>query len=396
MHIHLDALGGAAGDMFAAAMVDARPEIEEPVRAAIAALDPPPDVSWEFRPHDDGALAGRRFVVRGPEPAHSTPARALAERISGAALSAPVRDRARAMLDAAAEAEAAVHGVSPADVRFHELGGWDTPIDFVAAAAAIEILGAAGWSCGPLPRGRGTVETAHGTLPLPAPAALRLLEGFVLVDDGVEGERVTPTGAAILRHLAPSQAPDPTPRKLLASGHGFGARALKGRSNALRAALYEDAAPGAALAADRAARLAFDVDDQTPEDLALALEQIRAAPGTIDVVQYPLVGKNGRLAARVEVLARPEAADALAELCLAETTTLGLRRAVVDRLVLDRRQVRVDGPGGPVRVKVAARPGGARTAKAELADLRGAGGGHAARAGAARGGGAAGVGGRRR
>ena len=382
MHVHLDALGGAAGDMFAAAMVDARPEIEEPVRAAIAALDPPPDVSWEFRPHDDGALAGRRFVVRGPEPAHSTPARALAERISGAALPAPVRDRARAMLDAAAEAEAAVHGVAPADVRFHELGGWDTPIDFVAAAAAIEALGAPGWSCGPLPRGRGAVETAHGALPLPAPAALRLLEGFVLVDDGLEGERVTPTGAAILRHLAPSQAPDPTPRKLLASGHGFGARKLEGRSNALRAALYEDAAAGAnaALAADRAARLAFDVDDQTPEDLALALERIRAAPGAIDVVQHPLVGKNGRLAARVEVLARPEAADALAELCFAETTTLGLRRDVVDRLVLDRGQVRVDGPGGPVRVKVAARPGGARTAKAELADLRGEGGGHAARA----------------
>ena len=376
MHAHLDALGGVAGDMFAAAMVDARPALAEPVHAALAALDLPPQVSWEFRAHNDGVLAGRRFVVEGPAPGHSTPASLLAGRLTDAALAPPVRERALAMLRAVAEVEAAVHDVPAAEVRFHELGGWDTLVDFTAAAAVVEALGLATWSCGVLPRGRGAVETAHGVLPLPAPATLRLLEGFVLADDGLEGERITPTGAAILRCLSPSQAPDPTPRRLLAAGHGFGSRRLKGRSNALRVSLYDEARPsGAAGAAgvagaDRVAQLSFDVDDQTPEDLALALDRLRAAPGAIDVTWHMLVGKNGRMTARVEVLAQPEAAEALAERCFAETATLGLRRRIVERLVLDREIVRVDGPDGEVRVKVAARPGGGRTAKAELADLR--------------------------
>ena len=375
MHVHLDALGGVAGDMFAAALVDARPALAEAVDEALAALDAPPGVSHEFRTHDDGVLAGRRFVVAGPAPGPATPASELFRVLDASQLPEPVRARARAMMRAVAEAEAAVHDLPADRVMFHELGGWDTPIDFVAAAAAIEALGPCGWSCGPLPRGRGTVETAHGALPLPAPAALRLLKGFVLIDDGLDGERVTPTGAAILRHLAPSQAPDGTPRRLVSAGHGFGARALRGRSNALRASLYADAADDERMGAGGAARnrvaeLTFDIDDQTPEDLAAALDRLRAAPGALDVAQLPLVGKNGRLAARVEILARPEHADALARLCFSETTTLGLRRRSVERLVLERETARIDGPGGPVRVKTAARPGGRRTAKAEIADVR--------------------------
>ncbi len=377
MHVHLDAPGGVAGDMFAAALVDARPTLAEPVRAALAALDLPPGIAHQFRPHDDGVLAGRRFIVSGPEPAHATAVSTLDAKLAEARLAEPVRRRARDMLRIVAAAEAAVHDVPVAEVRFHELGGWDTLVDFTAAAAAIHALGASSWSCGALPRGRGEVETAHGALPLPAPAVLTLLENWVLIDDGLEGERVTPTGAAILRHVAPSQAPDPTPRRLIASGHGFGSRKLVGRSNVLRISLYRDAAES--MSADRVAQLSFDIDDQTPEDLAVALERLRAAPGVIDVVQHPLIGKNGRLAARVELLARPEAADAVAERCFVETTTLGLRRQLVDRLVLDRDTMRVDSLCGAVRVKVAARPGGRRTAKTEIADVEAA-DGHGARA----------------
>lgn len=361
--LHLDPVGGVAGDMFAAALLDLRPALYDGLRSAVSRLRLPPAVDLSLEAHRDERLTGRRFRVSPPaddEALEHVPLAAIRARLDAAGLATGVRDRARAIFALLAEAEGAAHGTAPEEVAFHEVGAWDSIADVVAAAFLIDALGPVRWSCGPLPLGAGRVRSAHGLLPVPAPAAAHLLRGFVTRDDGIEGERVTPTGAAILRHLAPSQAPDPTPRKLLASGHGFGARKLKGRSNALRAALYEDAAAGAnaALAADRAARLAFDVDDQTPEDLALALERIRAAPGAIDVVQHPLMGKNGRLAARVEVLARPEAADALAELCFAETTTLGLRRDVVDRLVLDRGQVRVDGPGGPVRVKVAARPAG--------------------------------------
>ena len=362
--------------MFAAAMVDARPALAEPVLAALAALDLPADVTWAFRPHDDGTLTGRRFVVQRPAPAHATAASVLARALAASRLAPPVRARAQAMLDSVAEAEAAVHGIPAADVKFHELGGWDTLVDFAAAAAAIEGLGAASWSCGVLPRGRGTVETAHGTLPVPTPAVVLLLEGFVVDDDGVDGERITPTGAAILRHLAPAQAADPTPRRLAAAGHGFGTRTLSGRSNVLRVSLYEDAAQAAGV--DRVTLLGFDVDDQTPEDLAVAIQRLRAAPGVVDVVQHALVGKHGRQAVRVELLVRPDAAEAAVRLCFLETTTLGVRRQTVERLVLDRETVRVDGPGAAVRVKIAARPDGRRTAKAEMADARAA-GGHGAR-----------------
>ncbi len=376
IHVHLDAVGGVAGDMFAAALVDARPELEAPVQAALKALDLPPDVFCAFCPHNDGILAGRRLIVEYPAPPHATSASTLAAKLRSAVLPTATRERALAMLNAAAEAEAAVHAVPVEQVRFHELGGWDTLVDFAAAAAAVESLGAKSWSAGPLPRGRGTVETAHGTLPLPAPAVVELLAGHVLVDDGLEGERITPTGAAILRHLAVSQAPDATPRRLVACGHGFGTRTLKGRSNVLRVSLYETPQAGhdARPASDSVAQLSFDIDDQTPEDLALALNQLRDQAGVIDIVQHALIGKRGRLAMRVEILARPELAGAVAERCFAETTTLGLRCQWVDRLVLSRETARIDSADSAVRVKMALRPDGIRTAKAEIADVSEVGG----------------------
>lgn len=370
MHVHLDAVGGAAGDMFAAALVDARPELEAAVGEALAALALPEGVEARFHAHDDGMLVGRRFRVTCPDPPHSTAAGELRDWFERSSLAPAVRARALAMLALLAEAESEVHGVAVEEVRFHELGGLDTLVDLAAAAALIEALGAASWSCGALPRGRGTVLTAHGALPVPAPATLVLLRGMVLVDDGIDGERITPTGAAILRHLAPSQAADGVPRRLVAGGHGFGTRTLEGRSNVLRAQLYE---PAKAAAGDRVAVIAFEVDDQTGEDLALALERLRALDGVLDVSQHMVAGKRGRLASHIQVLAAPEALDAVAEACLTETATIGLRWTLQDRLVLPRRQAVIDSGETRFRVKIVERPGGGRTAKAEIADLAEAG-----------------------
>jgi uncharacterized protein (TIGR00299 family) protein len=368
MHVHLDAIGGVAGDMFVAALVDARPELATAVREALAQLPLPEGVSAAFIDHGDGILRGRRFVVSCPEPPHSTLASDLGRRIRVGDLEDAVRGRSLAMLDLLAEAESRVHGVAAEKVAFHELGGLDTLVDLVAAAALIEALAAPSWSCGPVPRGRGTVATAHGRLPLPAPAAGVLLEGMVLVDDGVEGERVTPTGAAILRHLGPEQGADPVPRRLVASGHGFGSRTLEGRSNVLRAQLYEPAV-GHGAEADQVAVIAFEVDDQTPEDLALGLDRLRATTGVIDVSHHPVVGKAGRVGARVQVLAEPGTLVAVAGSCFAETATIGLRWRIEDRLRLARETTTLDSGGTAVRVKMVERPGGERTAKAELADL---------------------------
>ena len=372
MHVALDPLGGIAGDMFAASLVDARPALEAAVAEALAALILPEGIRAEFKAHGDGILRGRRFVVSSPTPPHSTPAAELRERIAAGGLDAAVRTRALDMLDLLSRAESRVHGIPAAEVRFHELGGWDTVVDLVAAAALIEALGAASWWCAPLPRGTGTVATAHGALPIPSPATALLLEGFVLVDDGLLGERVTPTGAAILCHLAPAQAPDYVPRRLIAGGHGFGSSCLEGRSNVLRAQLYEVLGGGEA-GADRVAVIAFDVDDQTAEDLAVALDRLRALDGVLDVTQHPVVGKAGRVGARVQVLAAPAALDAVARACFAETSTIGLRWAVAERMVLAREVASADFGDRAVGVKMVRRPGGARTAKAEAADLAEAG-----------------------
>lgn len=378
MHVHLDAVGGAAGDMFAAAMVDACPDYAEAVEAAVQALGLGDRVSVAFAPHGDGVLRGRRFRVTCPEPPHATPADVVREWIARASLARAVRMRALDILALLTQAEADVHGIPVSAVAFHELGGLDTPVDLVAAAALVEAAGSPSWSCGVLPRGRGLVRTAHGMLPVPSPATSLLLDGMVLVDDGVDGERITPTGAAILRHLAPEQAADLVPRRLRATGHGFGTSTFEGRSNVLRAQFYGP--PADRPAADRVAVLAFEVDDQPPEDLAVGLERLRAADGVLDVSQHAVSGKESRLAARVQVLARPEQARAVADRCFRETATLGLRWTLADRFLLPRTMVAVEGAERPIRVKVATRPGGERSAKAELADLRAAGGGRAERA----------------
>ena len=213
------------------------------------------------------------------------------------------------------------------------------------------------------------MKTAHGVLPVPAPATAALMEGLAIVDDGVGGERVTPTGAAIARYVSSlgSGASAPT-TTIGATGHGFGTMKLPGMPNLLRVIAFA-AAPAMPQPLDeQIATLQFELDDQTAEDLAVALERIRLAPGVLDASQAPVYGKKGRLATQVQVLARLESVDAVADLCLAQTTTLGVRIARVWRRVAARAQVATHVPEA-VRVKVAARPSGEMTAKAEMDDL---------------------------
>ncbi len=197
---------------------------------------------------------------------------------------------------------------------------------------------------------------------MPAPAALELLKGFVLVDDGEDGERVTPTGAAILRTLSPSLDADPLPRRLIGAGTGFGTRKLRERSNILRASLFAEAI--SAPRTEPVEVMRFEVDDQTGEDLAVALDHLRAIPDVIDVCQWPVLGKKGRQAAAIQVLARPEGAVRVADEIFNETTTLGVRRGTVPRTTLERDIQAFDG----LAVKRARRPKG-MSAKAEMSDL---------------------------
>jgi uncharacterized protein (TIGR00299 family) protein len=378
-HIHLDPLGGLAGDMFLAALLDAFPEHVEDTFAAMRAAGLPGRWQTRLHPHHDGALSGQRVVIEGPPedaegpPAHFADLRAA---LRAAPLAPAVKDRAIAIFAELAEAEAAVHGVAVDEVHFHELADWDSVADIVGAASLIEAVAAASWSVAPLPIGGGRIESRHGPLPVPAPAAARLLRGFAVHDDGLTGERVTPTGAAVLRHLGPGARLPPGQWRLGRTGHGFGTRRLPGISNVLRALVYDQEAAGRHH--EQVAVIAFEVDDQSSEALAIGLDALRAVAGVLDVVQLPTIGKKGRLAIQIQVLARPETLDAVIERCFAETTTIGLRWRIEARAVLAREVVTVAAPGGDVEVKVVTRPGGVRTAKAAVDQV--AGEGHADRA----------------
>lgn len=387
MHIHLDALGGVAGDMFVAAMLDAFPEFAKTVATNLGLVDLDDDVQCETCAHDDGVLAGHRFMVSkaksasdAAEPVHGhheshghhqehghhhsahrhTHWRELRKMLNASALPDPVKRDAIGIFHELATAEAAVHGRTIEDVTFHEVGNWDSIADIVAAATLIAGVGATSWSVGSLPIGRGWAQTDHGRLPVPAPATTLLLRGFLLHDDGHPGERVTPTGAAILRYLSPSPGIGETPRILTTTGIGFGSKGFTGMSNVLRVLAFEEARqPG-----DRVGVIQFEIDDQSGEELAAALDQVRADPNVIDVIQTPALGKKGRMVSAIRVLTRPESLAPVAELCFRQTTTLGVRMRTDQRAILPRTMQET--PDG-VRVKLAQRPGGV-TAKAEIDD----------------------------
>ncbi len=260
-----------------------------------------------------------------------------------------------------------MHGIPVERVAFHEVGAWDSIADIAAAAHLIAALHATRWTVGALPLGSGMVRTQHGLLPVPAPATALLLEGFSTRDDGVPGERVTPTGAAILRHLC-GGAPEPRtgPRVLARSGVGFGTKRLAGLSNCVRVLAFE-AADDPRPDHRTIAVIEFEVDDQSGEDLAMGLDRLRGRPDVLDVVQAPVFGKKGRMMAHVRVLAQAEALDAVADACFRETTTIGLRHGLVAGRALPRRAATVAVADRSVRVKLAERPGGI-TAKAEADD----------------------------
>lgn len=417
MRIHLDTVGGLAGDMFVAAVIDAMPDMAEGLLATLRTLSLPPGVSAKFAQTRADGLKGLRFVVTlaGDEPDSQRPETATKHShnhghghgpghthvhthdgagsrlraphrledeqhrpyqdvrnwLSASPLSDSVKAHALALFAVLAQAEASVHGVDKESVEFHEVGAWDSIVDFVAAAWIIEALPAARWSWSPIPLGSGLVRSAHGLLPVPAPATARLLAGMQVTDDGIPGERITPTGAAILRHLCDlGVALDSTAYRreiLMGTGTGHGTKSLPGIPNIVRCVLFEEQQQAPA-SSPGIACLQFEVDDQSPEDLAVAIEHIRASAGVLEVYQAPLFGKKGRVAVQVQILAEVSAVEDVAATCFHETTTLGLRISHVMRRTLQRRQARFDGEPAP-RVKLAQRPSGVTTAKAEMDDL---------------------------
>lgn len=361
-HLHLDPIGGIAGDMFAAALLDLAPDFDP--TSLLEAIGLPATIRVRREATTERGFAGSRLAIRGEAAPPAIGATELLTLVGTSRLPTQVRARTLDMLERLAVAEAAVHGLTVSEVHFHELASWDTLIDLSLAAGLVEALGIASSSIGPLPLGGGTVASAHGAMPVPAPATAQLLRGFRFIDDGVAGERVTPTGAAILAHLEPKPTVPPS-ATLLAVGAGFGTRRLPDRANQLRIMLFTPLAD--VVHADQVALIRFEIDDQTGEDLAVGLDRIRTSDGVLDVVAWPVFGKKGRIASAIQVLAEPAALNRTIEACFSQTTTIGLRHEFVSRSVLERAATTVEG----LPAKEVIRPGGQRTRKVEADALAG-------------------------
>jgi uncharacterized protein (TIGR00299 family) protein len=375
-HIQLDALGGIAGDMFIASVLDAWPELLDDTIAAIrAAGENLGIVDISLADHRDDVFSGRRFA--NPEPVdpeleqHRT-LEDIESILRESSLDRESTERAISIFRILAVAESEVHGVAPEEIHFHEVGAKDSIADIVGAAFLIGKLNLCSWSIGPIPTGSGRIQTMHGPMPVPAPATARLLRGFRLLDDGIAGERVTPTGAAILSYLR-QELGDPVTEFPIAmnlerSGTGFGMRTLPGISNILRTIFYEESSE--ALSSDRVGVIQFEIDDQTAEDLAVAIDILRADENVLDVLQMPAFGKKGRMVFHVQVLCRRDAIDEVIRLCFVQTTTLGVRWTVSRRATLKRETVVIGDNSDSVSVKIARRPDGKDSTKPEIEDIR--------------------------
>ncbi|PYP50008.1 MAG: nickel pincer cofactor biosynthesis protein LarC [Gemmatimonadetes bacterium] len=288
-----------------------------------------------------------------------------------------VAQLAHSAFEAIALIESAIHGVAPDDLHLHEVGAVDAILDIVGSIWGVELLGIERVYNTKVSLGDGTIKTAHGTLPVPAPATIRLLEGFnVQHGPPGSGELTTPTGAALLRVL--SKGAPPQEYSPLRSGYGAGTRDIHGQLNALRIIVGEAASDfhdhdhhpqREHVHTEHLHVLSADIDDMSPEELAGAADVLRA-DGALDVVLLHTTMKKGRPGTRVEALVQTSDLARLEEKIFEQFTTLGVKTFDVVRNALERESRLVRFDGRDIRVKVATLPDGTRRAKPEFDDLR--------------------------
>jgi uncharacterized protein (TIGR00299 family) protein len=292
----------------------------------------------------------------------------ILEIIRSAPLADGVKERASRAFQLLGEAEAAIHSIPVETVHFHEVGAVDTIVDIVCAAAGCAALGVDRWMASPLNVGSGTVQCAHGVLPVPAPATLALLGDAPVYTAGPPMERVTPTGAAILRMLDVQYAPLPAMR-VAASGYGAGGRDTPGQPNLVRLLVGEETA-GQETAAEPIAVIETVVDDSSPQLLAYVSELLLEA-GAWDVYRATVQMKKGRAGVQLTVLCRPDLVPAMREMIFRETTTIGLHWRLENKSSLAREFTEAQTPWGPVQIKIARWPSGeVANAAAEYEDCR--------------------------
>lgn len=363
----IDAQGGASGDMLLAALIHAGCPVRELNERLNAALD----LGHAFRIHyrkmtqagfeggrvDVQLKKGSRWVgVESVEDHHHRHLSDILKILGKAKLPKSVVESASRVFTRLAQAEAAVHGIGVEQVHFHEVGALDAIIDITGVCLGLHLLGCQEIHRGPIGVGSGTVRSAHGVLPLPAPATSRLLTGQPILKTAEARELCTPTGAALLVELA-SFRPDALPMRVLKTGIGLSHRVPEQAPPFLRFNLFESCSAGVSgdqgFEKESLSWLCCNLDDMTPEYLALAMEMLMEA-GALDVSVSPLQMKKNRSGQELRVLSRDKDREHMLSMMFRHTTTLGVRCEKVERFSLPREMEKVRTPWGMVRVKCSA------------------------------------------
>jgi hypothetical protein len=385
--LYFDCFSGISGDMVLGALIDAGLPFEELKRAlgSLAVSGYHVHASRVLR----AGVSATKFTVHDHDHAddqhdhsdhrppatdhrhdhgHGHPHRSLPEifsLIDTSALSPAGRQRAKALFQRLAEAEAAIHQMPVEQVHLHEVGAVDSIIDIVGAVFALEWFGADQIAASPLNVGGGMVQSAHGLFPVPAPATVKLLGGAPIYSGPVQKELVTPTGALIVSSYATSFGPVPA-MMVEHVGYGAGDNDFPSTPNVLRV-LVGRATAGAQPGAERVVVVECEIDDMNPQLFGVAMDRLYAA-GALEVFYVSAQMKKNRPGTLLTVVAPPERREALSEIIFRETTTIGLRYSEVDRECLQRELVTVETPVGTVRIKVAWRHGRLVNAVPEFED----------------------------
>jgi uncharacterized protein (TIGR00299 family) protein len=422
---YLDCFSGISGDMFLGALIDAgvpaqlfeqtvealnigaRLEVSRVNRSGITATkvdvyangekDLPREVYWEQKSqrhshhhhdehsHDAGdepvQLLEHNYGVQELRPAPATPAEhshrhdhsrglsEIREIIQAAAIPDGAKNSAIAIFEALGAAEAKIHDTDIEAVHFHEVGAVDAMVDIVCAAVGAAALNVDQIVCSPLNVGGGTVQCAHGTLPVPAPATLELLQKVPVYSSGIQAELVTPTGAAIVKTLATRFASFPS-MKTESIGYGAGTRDFPGHANLVRLTIGEaqqEVAPQ--VQQETITVLDANLDDLNPQVFGYVMDRL-FEQGALDAFGIPVQMKKNRPGMILTVLCQPEDANKLTNLIFTETTTLGIRRREETRQALSRKFVTVSTRWGEVRLKLASMNGTVTNYAPEYEDCR--------------------------